>query len=321
MGFVFFKAVQGFKQNNIVHQQPQSQIASVQRLQPIPDASIGRALAEKNCFFVVFDRHSRAIADWEFPIAVALRSSSSKITHDHAIRVCATLIAIAIATFGALSKAMAILLFRGWEANETTCFYIRKTCCLVFARLAPPPLFLSSSSSSSFSSSSSSPLPPPVFPLVSSFCPLLVLLLFTFCPHPRPLVLFFSSSSSPLPQSLSAFSPLLPPLPSSSLLFPPLPPLPNSSFYFLLLFLLLLFPSHPPSCSCIFFGGGGLPKRFGRHFGVPTLFVSAPSPLLSCRVGAEQTTRNKTQTKIPNRGLNSEMIPIFWKGGHVFSST
>ena len=113
MGFVFFKAVQGFKQNNIVHQQPQSQIASVQRLQPIPDASIGRALAEKTVFFVVFDRHSRAIADWEFPIAVALRSSSSKITHDHAIRICATPIAIAIATFGALSKAMAILLFRG----------------------------------------------------------------------------------------------------------------------------------------------------------------------------------------------------------------
>ena len=47
MRFVFFEAVQGFKQNNIVHQQLRSQIASVQRLQPIPGASIARTFAEK----------------------------------------------------------------------------------------------------------------------------------------------------------------------------------------------------------------------------------------------------------------------------------
>ena len=66
---------------------------------------------KKTVFFVVFDRHSRAIADWEFPIAVAL-SSSNNITHDRAIRVFAIPMAIAITTSGALSNAMAICLFR-----------------------------------------------------------------------------------------------------------------------------------------------------------------------------------------------------------------
>ena len=91
--------------------------------------------------------------------------------------------------------------------------------------------------------------------------------------------------------------------PSSSLLFPLLllPPStssPSSSS-----------SSFPlPSCSfllvCLWGGGGAIQKGWQRHFGVPTLFVGALSPFLSCRVGEEQTTRNKTQVKIPNHGLN-----------------
>ena len=126
----------------------------------------------------------------------------------------------------------------------------------------------------------------------SSSCPLIFLLLFSF--SSVSVCIFSSSPSSSL---LFPLFLLLLPLP----LPPPLVPLPSS-------FLLLCFGR----------GGGGFTQKvWQRHFGVPTLFVSAPSPLLSCRVGAEQTTRTKTQTKIPNRGLNSEMIPIFWKGGHV----
>ena len=67
---ICFEAVQGFKQNSMVHQQLRPQTAGIQPLQPITDASIARTLAEEFVFFAVFDRHSKAIADWEFPIAV-----------------------------------------------------------------------------------------------------------------------------------------------------------------------------------------------------------------------------------------------------------